>query len=70
MDSNPLAEDRIGVSTLFMPAHGVSLWEALDLAHEAGFGSITPDYLGKCARSKKIFVELWGSPCQRIGRTP
>ena len=35
-----IIEERIGVSTLFMPARGVSLWDALDLAHEAGFGSV------------------------------
>ncbi len=33
-------EQRIGVSTLFMSSTGVSLWEALDQAYEAGFGSI------------------------------
>jgi sugar phosphate isomerase/epimerase len=33
-------EQRIGVSTLFMPATGITLWEALDVAYDAGFGSI------------------------------
>ena len=33
-------ENRIGVSTLFMPNNGESLWEVIDHAHAAGFRSI------------------------------
>ena len=33
-------EERVCVSTLSMPSVGVTFWEALDLAFEAGFGGI------------------------------
>lgn len=40
MRNKSLVEERIGVSTLFMPSTGISLWDALDEAYEAGYGSI------------------------------
>ena len=39
MNSQDLSA-RIGVSTLFVPCNGETIWEAMDRAHEAGFGSI------------------------------
>lgn len=33
-------KDRIGVSTHTMPCNGETLWEALDMAHEAGFRAL------------------------------
>ena len=50
-------EQRIGVSTLFMPATGVSLWEALDAAYEAGFGGIEiipADFHGNCGYPRTV----------------
>ena len=37
---NPSLDQRIGVSTLWMPSTGVTFWEAIDKAYEEGFGSI------------------------------
>ena len=50
-------EQRIGVSTLFMPATGISLWEALDVAYEAGFGAveiIPADFHGNCGYPRTV----------------
>ena len=50
-------EQRIGVSTLFMPATGVSLWQALDVAYEAGFGAIEiipADFHGNCGYPRTV----------------
>lgn len=48
-------EKRIGVSTLWMPCNGETLWEAIDRAYEAGFHSIEvipADYQGNSGSTR------------------
>jgi sugar phosphate isomerase/epimerase len=57
-ETNKLSlEQRIGVSTLFMPGTGISLWEALDASYDAGFGAIEivpADFHGICGYPRTI----------------